>query len=61
MMGIGLLDALLGRTQRRPNVLFLLADEWRAQSTGYNRDPYVHAPALDGLAAQSVSFDTAVS
>jgi arylsulfatase A-like enzyme len=53
--------ALLGQARRRPNVLFLLADEWRAQATGYNGDPNVRAPVLDGLAAQGVSFDTAVS
>src|SRR5215472_12225688 len=46
---------------RRTNVLFVLADEWRAQSTGYNGDSNVRAPMLDRLAAQSVSFDTAVS
>ena len=46
---------------RPPNVLFLLADEWRAQSTGYNRDPNVHAPVLDRLAGESVNFENAVS
>ncbi|MBS1856479.1 MAG: sulfatase [Acidobacteria bacterium] len=53
--------ALLGQRSRRPNVLFILADEWRAQSTGYHGDANVHAPVLDRLARQSVSFDTAVS
>jgi hypothetical protein len=24
---------------RKPNVLFIIADEWRPQSTGYNSDP----------------------
>jgi arylsulfatase A-like enzyme len=42
-------------------VLFILPDEWRAQSTGYNGDPNVRAPVLDRLAAESVSFDTAIS
>ena len=53
--------ALLGQATRRPNILFIIADEWRAQSTGYNGDPNVRAPVLDRLAAQSVSFDTAIS
>jgi arylsulfatase A-like enzyme len=53
--------ALLAQRPRRPNVLFLLADEWRAQSTGYNGDTNARTPVLDRLAAQSVSFDTAVS
>ena len=37
---------------QRPNVLFILADEWRAQATGYNGDTNVHAPVLDRLAAR---------
>jgi len=53
--------ALLGQTVRRPNVLFILADEWRAQATGYNSDPNVRVPVLDRLASQSISFDTAIS
>ena len=53
--------ALLGQTVRRPNVLFILADEWRAQATGYNGDSNVRTPVLDRLASQSISLDTAVS
>src|SRR5262245_43628018 len=44
-----------------PNVLFVIADEWRAQSTCYNRDPNVRTPALDRLASESVNFENAVS
>jgi arylsulfatase A-like enzyme len=53
--------ALLGGPPGRPNVLFILADEWRAQATGYNGDPNVRTPALDRLASQSVNFHNAVS
>jgi arylsulfatase A-like enzyme len=53
--------ALLGSPPGRPNVLFILADEWRAQSTGYNGDPNVRTPVLDRLAAESVNFRNAVS
>ncbi len=44
-----------------PNVLFVIADEWRPQSTGYNGDPNVHTPVLDRLARESISFDNAIS
>jgi arylsulfatase A-like enzyme len=56
-------DAPAIRAQRshQPNVLFVLADEWRAQSIGYNGDQNVHTPALDRFAAESVNFQTAVS
>src|SRR6476659_1782202 len=53
--------AILRGASRPPNVLFILPDEWRAQSTGYNGDANVRAPVLDRLAAESVSFDTAIS
>src|SRR5215467_9568006 len=46
---------------RKPNVLFVIADEWRPQSTGYNGDPNVHTPVLDRLAHESISFDNAIS
>jgi arylsulfatase A-like enzyme len=53
--------AMLGLAARRPNVLLIVADEWRAQATGYNSDPDVRAPILDGLAGQSALFENAVS
>ena len=46
---------------RQPNVLFVIADEWRAQALRFNGDPNVITPTLDKLAAQSVRFDNAVS
>src|SRR3989304_7145557 len=46
---------------RRPNVVFLLADQWRAQATGYAGDPNVQTPHLDRLAGQSVDLTGAVS
>jgi arylsulfatase A-like enzyme len=61
LAGAAAAPSILAQRARRPNVLFLLADEWRAQSTAYNGDSNVRTPVLDRLAAQSVSFDTAVS
>ncbi len=46
---------------RKPNVVFLFADQWRASSTGYAGDPNVKTPNLDQLAKESVNFETAVS
>jgi arylsulfatase A-like enzyme len=53
--------AMLGLATRRPNVLLIIADEWRGQATGFNSDPNVRAPVLDRLVAQSALFDNAVS
>lgn len=47
----------------KPNILFILTDQWRAQATGYNDDPNLvgKTPNLDKLAAQSVNMAMAVS
>jgi arylsulfatase A-like enzyme len=57
-----LFPAVLGAArEKRPNVLFIIADEWRAQATPYNGDPNVRTPVLERLARESVSFDNATS
>src|SRR5262245_14909093 len=50
-----------GTTPRRPNVLFVIADEWRAQAFGYAGDFNVHTPTIDRFAQQSVNFEHAIS
>ena len=46
---------------RRPNVIFLFADEWRAQATGYNGDTNCETPVLDALAGRSIDLTEAVA
>ena len=45
----------------KPNIVILLADQWRATATGYAGDPNVKTPALDRLAAEGSWFRNAVS
>ena len=45
----------------RPNVVFVFADQWRAQDTGYAGNGQVATPHLDRLARESVNFTHAVS
>ena len=64
--GLGLAAAALppparAATPSRPNVVFVLADQWRASATGYAGDPNVKTPNLDRLAGESVRFTNAVS
>ncbi len=35
---------------KKPNILFILADQWRKQAIGYNGDKNVKTPNLDKLA-----------
>lgn len=46
---------------KHPNIVFVLADQMRAQATGYAGDPNVRTPCLDRLAGESVNFVNAVS
>ncbi|MBY0504536.1 MAG: sulfatase [Bryobacteraceae bacterium] len=56
-----LLQAAFAPARRRPNVVFLLMDQWRAQAFGYRGDPNAHTPHIDALAAESFEFTHAVS
>lgn len=53
--------ALAARAERRPNIVFLFGDQWRAQATGYAGDANAQTPALDRLAGESTNFVNAVS
>jgi len=46
---------------RKPNLVFIFADQWRAQATGYAADPNAKTPKLDKLASESINFSNAVS
>lgn len=46
---------------KKPNVVFVFADQMRANATGYAGDPNVKTPNLDALAEESADFRTAVS
>ena len=48
-------------SQDRPNIVYVFADQWRAQDTGYASNRQVRTPHLDTLAAQSVNFTHAVA
>lgn len=45
----------------RPNILFIMADEWRGDAVGYMEREPVHTPNMDRIARQSVVFRNAVS
>ncbi len=47
--------------QKSPNIVYLFADQWRAQDTGYAGNPDVITPNIDTLARNSVNFRNAVS
>src|SRR5690349_12133277 len=46
---------------QRPNVIWILGDQHRAQALGCAGDPNVNTPNLDAMASQGVRFTAAVS
>ncbi len=59
LAAIGAARAATG--SRFPNVLFIIADQWRAQAFGYAGDPNARTPNIDRLAGESADFFNAVS
>ena len=46
---------------KRPNILYILADQWRASAFGYTGDPNVSTPNIDRLSRESINLCNAVS
>lgn len=45
----------------RPDILWIVTTQWRAQATGYAGDPNARTPHLDALARASVNYAQAVT
>lgn len=45
----------------RPNILWIVTTQWRAQACGYAGDVNVRTPCLDALAAEAVNYAQAVT
>ena len=58
---IAAVDSAHAEGPRLPNVLFIMADQWRADSFGFAGNPDVRTPAFDTFAGQSIRFSNAVS
>ncbi len=48
-------------SRKKPNIVYVFADQWRAAATGYAGDPNVNTPNLDNLSKESLNFRNAVS
>jgi arylsulfatase A-like enzyme len=54
-------SSVLKKPTSNPNVLFVFADQWRAQAAGYAGNPDVLTPNLDRFEKESVNFVHAIS
>lgn len=46
---------------KKPNIVFILVDQWRAQATAYSGDKNVISPNIDRLAKSSINLKNAIS
>jgi arylsulfatase A-like enzyme len=58
---LGLPGARAVSLPKKPNLIYVFADQWRAEATGYAGNQDVRTPNLDRLARASVNFRSAVS
>jgi arylsulfatase A-like enzyme len=62
LAGLGtILSSCAEKTPERPNVVFVLIDEWRAQDLGYTGNTDVITPNIDRLASESVNLYNTIS
>ena len=61
IINLVIVDADPKPDQKKPNIVFILVDQWRAQATGYNGDKNVITPNVDRLASVSINVTNAVS
>jgi len=49
------------KSDKKPNIVYILTDQWRGSALGYAGNPDVKTPNLDAFAKASVNFTNAVS
>jgi arylsulfatase A-like enzyme len=47
--------------EKKPNIIFIIVDQWRASAFGYAGDPNANTPNLDKLEKESIHFQNSVS
>jgi arylsulfatase A-like enzyme len=61
-MSLVLMFASLGlAAEQKPNVIYILTDQWRSSAFGYAGDPVVKTPNIDKFSKEAVIFSNAVS
>lgn len=45
----------------KPNIVYILTDQWRASALSYAGDPNIKTPNLDQFAKEAVNFTNAIT
>jgi len=59
VLGTPVLGQSLKPRSKRPNLVFVLADQWRKQAIGYRGEDVVQTPHVDRFVQEAVVFDNA--
>ena len=51
----------ISENTKKPNIVYILTDQWRGSAVGYDGNPDVKTPNLDAFAKQSINFKNTVS
>lgn len=49
------------KVSKKPNIVYILTDQWRGSALGYDGNPDVKTPHLDAFAKKAINFTNAVS
>ncbi len=61
LLGLQAAAARAATPLKKPNIVYVFADQWRASALGYAGNPDVKTPNIDALAQESFNFKNAVS
>lgn len=53
------ISAQVDKQEKKPNVIFIMVDQWRRQALGFMKEDPVKTPVLDQLAKEGVAFTRA--
>ena len=59
LVGLSTLNTIAQQKTSKPNVLFLFADDQRADALGINGNPYIQTPTIDQLGREGSRFSNA--
>ena len=55
------LNVAMASEEKKPNVVFVFADQFRRQATGFGGETNIKTPHMDRLARESLDFENAIS
>jgi arylsulfatase A-like enzyme len=61
LLTVCIFTSCMQKQEKKPNVIYILTDQWRASALGYEGNDEVKTPSLDAFAKASINFKNAVT